>query len=136
MSQGASIWLGSGVTATNLHVYGGSARLRCSVTTVIHYSGSIVTEVASALTTYTQKGGTFIYQSSGTITTHNLYGGSFDEMQSGLARTISTRNLYAGTATILRNKEAVTVTSLVENDSFTHTITAGSGGAGGGFIAG
>jgi hypothetical protein len=136
MSQGASIWLGSGVTATNLHVYGGSARLRCSVTTVIHYSGSIVTEVASALTTYTQKGGTFIYQSSGTITTHNFYGGSFDEMQSGLARTISTRNLYAGNGTILRNKEAVTVTSLVENDSFTYSITAGSGGAGGGFIAG
>lgn len=136
MSQGASVWLGSGVTATNLHVYGGSARLRCSVTTVIHYAGAIVTEEASALTTYTQKGGTFIYQSSGTITTHNFYGGSFDEMQSGLARTISTRNLYAGNGTILRNKEAVTVTSLVENDSFTYSITAGSGGAGGGFIAG
>lgn len=134
MSQGASLWLGSGATLTNLHVYAGSARVRCNVTTVLHYGGSIVTEEAAALTTYTQKGGVFIYQSSGNITTHNFYGGTFDEMQSGLARTISTRNLFAGNGSIMRNKEAVTVTSLVENDSFTYSITAG-GSTGGGFIA-
>lgn len=136
MAQGASLWLGSGVTLTNLRVYGGSARVRCNVTTVTFNGGSIVNEEASALTTLNQKAGTFIYQSSGNITTHNFYGGGFDEMQSGLARTISTRNLYAGSGSINRNKEAVTVTSLVENDSFTYSITAGSGGAGGGFIAG
>lgn len=136
MSQGASLWLGSGVTLTNLHIYGGSARVRCSVTTTILYGGTIVNEEASALTTLTQKAGTFIYQASGTIGTHNFYGGVFDEMQSGLARTVSTRNLFAGSGTINRNKEAVTVTSLVENDSYTYSITAGSGGAGGGFISG
>jgi hypothetical protein len=136
MSQGASVWLGSGAGVTNLHVYAGSARVRCNVTTTILYGGSIVLEAAAALTTLTQKAGTFIYQSSGTITTHNFYGGGFDEMQSGLARTVSTRNLFAGSGTINRNKEAVTVTTLVENDSYTYSITAGSGGAGGGFIAG
>jgi hypothetical protein len=130
-----SLWLGSGVTGTNLQIWQGSARLRCGLTTITQYGGSIVSEEAGAMTTLNQNGGTYVYQSSGTIGTHNMRAGVFDEMQSGIARTVSTRNLYAGNSTILRNKEAVTVTSLVEQDSYTVTITAG-GGAGNGFFGG
>lgn len=133
MGNNGSLWLGSGAGVTNLDVYQGSARVRCAITTTKQYGGNIVTEELGAMTTVTQKGGTYIYQSGGTITTHNMYGGIFDEMQSGIARTVSTRNLFAGSLTINRNKEAVTVTSLVENDSYTMSATAGGGG-GGGFL--
>lgn len=124
MSANGSVWLGNGVTLTNLHVYDGSARVRCGVTTTIQYGGNIVTEENGAMTTVTQEGGTYVYQSSGTITTHNMNGGLFDEKQSGVARTVSTRNLNVGNSTILRNKEAVTVTSLVEGGSYTMSVTA------------
>jgi hypothetical protein len=75
------------------------------------------------MTTVTLKAGEYIYKSSGNITTFNLYGGTLDELQSGAARTISTLNLYAASANLLRNKESVTHTTLTVNDSLNISIS-------------
>lgn len=118
-----SLWLGNGVTATNLHAYDGEARVRCAVTTTIQYGGEITSEENGTMTTVTQHGGDYVYQSTGNITTHNFYGGTFDEQQSGAARTVGTRNKYRGSGRILRNKEAVTVTTEVTQESYTEIIS-------------
>lgn len=114
---GTSLWLGNGLTLTNLHVEGGDdTRVRCAVTTTIQYAGKIFTEENGAMTTVTQKGGEYIFNSTGTITTYNHRGGLLDEMQSGATRTISTYNPYQG-ARIRRNLDAVTHTTDAPQDS-------------------
>lgn len=114
---GASVWLGNGLTLTNLHTLGGDdTRVRGAVTTTIMNAGTIITEENGAMTTVTQKGGLYIYNSTGTITTFNHRGGSLDEMQSGAARTITAYNPYQG-AQILRNLESVTHTAETLQDS-------------------
>jgi hypothetical protein len=123
LGEESSIWVGNGVTLTTLHQYAGECRLRCGATTVIVYDGTHTSEENGAMTTVTLKAGEYIYKSSGNITTFNLYGGTLDEKQSGAARTISTLNLYSGSATILRNKEAVTHTTETTNDSLTISIS-------------
>lgn len=124
MSDECDVWLGAGLTATTVNQYAGRMKIRCSVTTLLKYGGSCDLEEASAVTTLTNRSGTLNYASTGNITTCNLYGGIFDEMQSGAARTISTMNYYRGPWTIMRNKEAVTHTTVVQNDS--QTISGGS----------
>lgn len=123
LGDNTSLWIGNGVTLTNLHQYAGEVRLRCGCTTLIIYDGQHISEENGAMTTVTLKDGEYIYQSSGNITTFHLYGGTLDELQSGAARTISTINLYAGSATILRNKEAVTHTTETTNDSLKLSIS-------------
>lgn len=118
-----SVWLGNGVTLTNLHQYAGEAMVRCGVTTVIIYGGNHTTEENGAMTTVTLKGGQYFYQSSGNITTFNLYGGTLDELKSGAARTIGTLNIYSGTSRIRRNKEAVVHTTETTNDSLSLSIS-------------
>jgi len=110
-------WVGNGVTLTNGHQWAGTLRIRCGTTALIQYGGDMITEENGAHTALTQYGGTHIYKSTGNYTTHNHHGGTFDEMQSGAARTISTRNIYRGSGNIFRNKEAVTVTSDVIQES-------------------
>lgn len=118
-----SLWLGNGVTLTNLHVYDGEVVVRSGVTTTIQYGGRIITEENGAMTTVTMKGGEYFYKSSGTIGTFNIYGGTLDCQQSGSARAITTLNKYAGSTTILRNKEAVTITTETPQDSYTESIS-------------
>lgn len=119
----ADLWLGNGLTLTNLHQYAGEARVRGSVTTVILYDGKMTLEENAAMTTMTQHAGEFVYQSSGNITTYHLYGGTLDEQKSGATRTISTLNKYRGSWQILRNKEAVTHTTETPQDSYTESGT-------------
>lgn len=119
-----SVWIGNGVTLTNLHQYAGEVRLRCAASAVIIYDGTHISEENGTMTTVTLKAGDYIYKSSGNITTFHLYGGTLDEQQSGVARTISTINLYAGSSSILRNKEAVTHTTETTNDSLKLSISA------------
>lgn len=119
MSSDANVWIGSGVTLTTLHQYAGSVQLRCSATTVLKYGGDLELKEACAVTTLTNRSGLVAYASTGNITTFNLYGGMLNEIMSGIARTISTINFYRGNWTVLRNKEAVTHTTEVYNDSQT-----------------
>jgi hypothetical protein len=119
----ANVWLGNGLTLTNLHQFSGESRVRCNVTTTILYDGKMWLEENAALTTITQHAGECVYQSSGNITTHNLYGGTLDEQKSGATRTISTLNKYRGSWQILRNKEAVTHTTETPQDSYTEAGT-------------
>lgn len=123
LGDDTSLWIGNGVTLTNLHQYGGEVRVRCAVTTVIIYDGDHITEENGAMTTVTLKAGTYVYKSSGNITTFNLYGGELDLRQSGVARTISTLNKYAGSSRIIRNKEAVTITTETPQDTYTESIS-------------
>lgn len=119
-----SVWLGNGLTLTNLHQYSGETRVRGSVTTKILFAGKMTTEENGAMTTVTQKGGEYVYQSSGNITTFNHYAGTHDEQKSGATRTIATYNKYLPGGRILRNKEAVTHTSEVVQDTYAESWSA------------
>lgn len=125
LNDGTSLWLGSGVTLTTLHVYGGEVRVRCSgLTAVIQYGGSVYLEEAASATTYTLRGGQCQWNSTGTIGTLNLYGGTWDEQQYGAARTLTTTNIYGGNAVLLYNKEAVTRTNApAVNDSLVLNVS-------------
>lgn len=133
LGSGTSVWIGSGATLTNHHHYAGDALTRCAVAAVIQYGGSIVTEGTGATTALTTYGGNYVYNSTGTLGTHNWKGGNFDETQSGAARTITTRNVYLASGSIQRNKEAVTVTTEVFQESLTMTVSPTSS-SGGGFL--
>lgn len=113
-----SLWIGNGVTLTNLHVYAGEVVARGAITTTIIYDGTVTTSENGAMTTVTLHGGEYHYNSTGTITTFHLYGGELDEQSSGAARTISTINYYRGSWTERRNKEAVTHTTETTQESF------------------
>lgn len=124
MGADSSLWVGNGVTVTNVHQFAGEMRLRCGATTVILYGGTHITEENGAMTTVTQKGGIYTWQSSGNITTFNLYGGTLDMLKSAATRTLSTLNKYSGSSQILRNKEAVTITTETPQDSYSETIAS------------
>jgi hypothetical protein len=106
--ESTDVVIGSGCGLTTVHLYGGTLRLRCSsaVTTVLQYGGKLYLEEGCAVTTLTQYGGTCEWNSSGTIGTLNGYGGTFDESKCGLARTVTTTNVY-DTWTQVCNNEAV-----------------------------
>lgn len=124
LGESTSAWIGNGVSLTNLHQYDGESHLRCGATTVIQYGGSLTSEENGAITTATMKAGTFVACSTGTIATFNLYGGTLDLQKSGAARTISTLNKYRGAWSILRNKEAVTITTETPQDSYLESASA------------
>jgi hypothetical protein len=124
LGEDTSVWIGNGVTITNLHQYQGEARIRSGATTVIQYGGNLFSEENGALGTVTMKAGIFQANSSGTITTLNLYGGTLDLQKSGGARTITTLNKYRGAWSILRNKEAVTITTETPQDSYSESASA------------
>lgn len=109
-TQGASLWLGTGVSLTNWQQHQGTGIIRCALTTLDLYDGTLTTQEVGAIATVTIKGGTFIPNSTGTITTLNSYGGKVDFRQSDAARAVTTLNKYLGGA-INFNKEAVTVTN-------------------------
>ena len=122
LGDGTSVWLGNGVTLTNLHQYAGDTVVRCAVGTTILYDGTMTTEENGGMTTSaTQLGGNYVWKSSGTIAAYNIYGGTFDMQQSGVARTLTALNKYGGT--ILRNKEAVTYTAETPQFSYTESIS-------------
>jgi hypothetical protein len=75
------------------------------------------------MTTVTLKGGDYVWKSSGNITTFNIYDGSLDMKQSGATRTLSTLNKYAGNYRVIRNKEAVTITTETANDSYSESVS-------------
>lgn len=133
LGGGTSVWLGNGLSLTNLDTYAGTVALRCAATTIKHYGGVLQSEENGAITTVNHFGGSFIAKSTGTIGTYQLRGGTLDLTQSGAARTITTLNKYAGSWSILRNKEAVTITTEAPQDSYTESASATSS-SGGGFL--
>lgn len=118
-----NLWIGNGVTLTNLHLYAGNVTLRAACTTTIQYGGELTTEENGAMTTVTLKAGTYTWKSTGTITTFNIYGGKLDMQKSGAARTLSTFSKFAGNYQVLRNKEAVTITTETVNDTYSESIS-------------
>ncbi len=125
ISSKASLWIGEGCALTTYQQHAGTGNIRCgaSVTTVLIYAGKLATEETAPIGTLNHKGGTVIASSTGTVTTYNLYGGILDLQQSGAARTISTLNKYRGNYQILRNKEAVTITTETAQDTYVETVS-------------
>lgn len=123
MASEGSLVVGNGASVTTVNQFGGECRLRCGATTVLQYAGRHYSEENGAMTTVTLKGGEYFWKSSGGITTFNIYGGTFDMKQTGAARTLGTFNRYAGSYTVIRNKEAVTVTTEAPQDSYTENVS-------------
>jgi len=96
----ADVWIGEGVTLTNLYVNGGACKIRSAATAVYVYGGMIETEEEGAITTINQFAGTATLNSTGTVTTINHDGGVVDLSQSGAARTITTYSPEKGAALI------------------------------------
>ena len=120
----ASVWLGSGVTLTNLHQWEGNSVIRCGAPTTIIYGGTMTLEESAAVSrSVAQLGGYFTWNSSGTIAAYNMYGGTFDMQRSGVARTLTAFNKFRGSLTILRNKEAVTYTAETPQFSYTESVS-------------
>ena len=94
----AEVYIGAGVTLTNLYVLGGKAILRCGATLVHVEGGECRTEGSGAITTASVYGGKLIANSTGTITTLNGYGGTADFTQSREPRTITTTDVWRGFA--------------------------------------
>lgn len=115
--------LGKGATATTVTMFGGTAWLHGTCTTINKYTGIVWLMEAAGVTTVTQWSGEFHYGSSAGITTFNLRGGLLNEQASNAARTIGTLNKYRGSSTIVRNKECVTHTSEPPLESYTETIS-------------
>jgi hypothetical protein len=120
-----SVRFGKGVTSTTVTLHGGIVWAhQNSITTMLNYGGIVYLQEAAAVGTLTQWGGELHYGSSGNITTLNLRGGIFNEKAGNATRTVGTLNKYRGSWTINRNKEAVTHTTVTDQDSYTQ-----SGGA-------
>ena len=94
--RNASVWIGEGVTLTNLHVEDGECELRCAATTVIVYGGKLTTREAGAITNLTTYGGQTFPESTGTITNLTINGGLCDMLGSGAPRTVTTPTVNGG----------------------------------------
>lgn len=87
----ASVYIGSGVTLTNLTKKGGECMLLCAATTIKNYNGTLTTEGSGAITTLSVYDGTVTSNSTGTITTCNISNeGVIDFSKSQQARTVTT----------------------------------------------
>ena len=107
--SGADLWIGEGVTLTNLYVNDGTVSLRSAATTINMFGGTLLTEEVGAITTINQYAGMSTLSSIGTITTLNHNGGIADLSQIGLARTVTTYSPQKG-ATLIDNP-IVTITT-------------------------
>lgn len=123
LGESSSLWIGNGVSLTTLNQYGGDCIQRCGATTVLIYEGSHTSEENGAVTTVNLRGGSYVWKSSGTITNFNIYGGELDMQQSGAARTVTNLNKHRGNYRILRNKEAVTITTEAPQDSYIESVS-------------
>lgn len=111
-NPGSSVWMGSGATVTTFQVQGGNHLVRCALTTLTQYSGTVVTEEAGTITTVNLYGGKFIPGSSGTITTLHGIAGEIDFLEFAGAKTVTTFNWYPDRCAVAWNTEAVTLTTL------------------------
>lgn len=109
----ANIYLGSGctLTGTTIDVNAGNVETDAAIITANLNAGSLTLSKAATATTVNLKGGLLNHDSSGTLTTLNCYSGVADWQRSGLARTVTTVNLYEGSYTLRTNKQAVTYTN-------------------------
>ena len=114
--SGGDLTCGEGTTLTTLNIYTGNATIRCNVTNLNVYGGSVYLEEQAAVTTLNLKGrGVVYYNATGTMTTANIDQGILNCTQVGLARTISTLKINEGS--IVYDPNRVTVTARSEPDN-------------------
>lgn len=93
----ADVWVGRGVTLTNLEQSGGQVLLECAVTTVTKTGGTLTRVGTGAVTTLHNRAGDVFDSGTGTITTLNQLA---NYTRQGLAAlTVTTTNLYKGSIT-------------------------------------
>lgn len=111
-SGAARIGIGEGVTLTTLRCSAGTVYLNCAATTVLADRGNLYTSGSGAITTLTNNGATVTSNSTGTIGTVNQYAGTMDLLQSSVARTVTTFNLYGGTVKL--DPAVITLTNKID----------------------
>lgn len=116
-----SITFGKGVTSSGVTLHGGILYSHCTLAALTNYAGIVHLLEASTGGTISQWGGEFHWGSTGNITTFNLRGGLLNELAGNATRTLSTVNKYRGSWSLMRNKEAVTHTTITDQDSYTQS---------------
>ena len=116
--QRGGVFLGDGVTVTNITQHEGSSVVNigaATLTKLLVHGGTITVNGDQAITTIEVTGGAVICNTTGTITTVTHQGGEIDYTQSPAARTVTTHQLYRG-ATVRTDDDVVTITNLLEPD--------------------
>ena len=107
--RGGDVFIGSGVTATTLNVYGGRVENWASIANLNMYGGSVDGFGAHG-TAVILRAGTLYYRSSTTITAASVYGGAvLDLSRDPTDRTIGTLNLHKGSSFFDPHKSAGSV---------------------------
>lgn len=106
-STSTRVIAGAGLTMATVTVKAGTAYLHNAITTLNVLGGTAYTEGSGAITTLNVGGtkpaatsGKLVSNSTGTITTLNLYKGTADFTDSEEARTVTNFNWYGGTFSI------------------------------------
>ena len=122
-SGDADVFIGEGVTLTNLTEKGGECSLRSAVATLLSLeAGRLYTLGSGTIATMTQKGGSSELNSTGTITALNVLGGTADFTKSAEARIVTTAKLDKG-GTLKYDPAKVTMTNQVQPYNASGDIT-------------
>lgn len=118
----ADVFIGDGVTLTNLNQIGGECVCESGVTTINVEDGTLTLYGSGAITTCNVKGGDVYPNSTGTISTLDVTGGNVDFTKCRSARTVSTAKIGSGGA-IKYDPSVVTMTNKVQPSESSGEIT-------------
>ncbi len=120
----ADVFIGEGVTLTNLTQKAGKCSLGSAVGTLaLVEGGALTTFAAGTITTITVSGGTATLNSTGTITALNIEDrGTVDFTKGSAARTVTTCRIDPG-GTLSYDPSIVTMTNKIQPVSTTGNIT-------------
>lgn len=112
----ANVYVGNGVTLTNVLMRTGNVNIDCALTQALVRGGTFRTSGTGAITTLEQRGGICIPNSTGTIATYNHYDGLGDLLQGVLSRTITTYQPFIndGSPKLKVDPTVVTITNFNE----------------------
>jgi len=121
IGEGASAWLGAGVTLTTWRQLAGDHILRCAATTANVFDGLLTTEEEGAITNLNAYGGQVISNSAGTVANVLIQGGEVDTTQNGRARTCT--NVKVNSGRLLYDPSVLTITNWTTPDfPVAHTV--------------
>lgn len=113
----ADVWIGAGVTLTDVEALAGAVEIRCAVVGTITQGGTakVTTTEVGAVATWTVNGGQAFPQSTGTVTTMTLNGGTTDFTGNGASRTVTTLKQNPGSQ-LVYDPNVLTITTRAAPD--------------------
>ncbi len=117
----ADLFIGDGVTLTNLNQNGGDVTCQSAFTTATLDNGMLIVVGEGAVTTANVRGGTYVSNSSGLLGTLNITGGLADFSKSAIARTVTNAKIDAP-GKISFDSSIVTFTNNIEQFSASGNI--------------